>query len=430
MAGDVVQGGQLGTVRKKGNRYYFRYYDAAGARHEVALGTDNEKEANRQAALMETDLESSTRPPGRSLTVAEAWELFEETVLPGKREGTRVAYRSAMQHNWLPKIGEDRLMTLRPDRIRRVLEAMDLSPSTKALRRNQLSGLYKWAIRVGYAQRNPCRDVEMPGKQDPVVDTIAPRYLHLMVRHCPLETRPMVMTLAYAGLRVGELRGLTWNDIGDDGTLHVVKSVYREGRDAIHQHGKPFSKTKSVRGKRDVPIPMALVSELRRWQEVSKDYPNDWDLIFPNHWGGPLRHEALGRHVREAARIVAALPEMDPSKRQAEEERFYPEQITPRTLRHGYARLMLMLGMRLPELQAIMGHAHYETTLRYAHYERKDRPYAVRALDSAESTLRGGGKYLATDMDDLRKHAIGVLQGRDIGNYGGNNGGSPAKETE
>jgi integrase len=160
-----------------------------------------------------------------------------------------------------------------------------------------------------------------------------------------------------------------------------------------------------------------LLDELSRWAKVARNCEeNRWDLVFPAKQWGPLRHDALGKYVSIAAAAIADLPEVAPSARQDGEERYDPDVMTPRTLRHAYARLMLSLAMSLPELQLQMGHAKYSTTLRYARYELRDRPYAVRAFDSWAKRPKHG-KYLRPDIGDVRKHALGKLDGKDIGDY-------------
>lgn len=423
----------MASIRKRGNRYYIRYRDAAGVQHETAAGTSSRREAATLLAQRMGELETGVSPTGRRLTVRQAWEEFERCELPSKREGTRIAYRSAMRANILPALGDEVLATLTSERIRAAIEAMPLAKSTRKLRRNQLSGLYTWAIEKGHAYRNPCRSVKLGRGTDPRLDTIAPRHAYILIRETAPEWRAAVATLYYAGLRVGELRGLQWQDFGRwEKVVSVSNNVFREGREAIEDHGTPFSPPKTDQGTRQVPIPETLVHELRRWERETADNPkNEWNLIFPNQWGRPLRHDALNKAIGEAARRAAANPAM--AKRRDREEAFVPERITARTLRHGYARLMLQLGMTLPELQRMMGHTKYSTTLRYADYEHQVRPAALAAVDAFERS--GGNKAvsLATrrhQQVDAVADAFGPITPRPIrGKNGGKaEGGGPERQ--
>ena len=126
----------MASVRERNGRFYIRYRDADGKQHEIAAQVRTAKQADRLAGEVEKQLEPTVQHSGRSLTVEQAWVLFEEEVLPGKREATRIAYRSAMNHNWLPAIGVMGLKKVQSLDVRRALELMGLARSTQLLRRN------------------------------------------------------------------------------------------------------------------------------------------------------------------------------------------------------------------------------------------------------------------------------------------------------
>jgi integrase/recombinase XerD len=106
---------------------------------------------------------------------------------------------------------------------------------------------------------------------------------------------------------------------------------------------------------RYVPITETLLHMLRRWW-VTHRHPR---LLFPNPTGGPERMRqattAMDRGGVQAA-MSAAVADARIRLR-----------ISVHSLRHGFSTHMLELGVDLRELQTILGHAHPETTARYAH---------------------------------------------------------------
>lgn len=144
-------------------------------------------------------------------------------------------------------------------------------------------------------------------------------------------------TLLYGtGLRLGEGLALEVGDIDAQ-------------RMRIHVRGGKGDKD------RYVPITEALLLMLRRWWATHR-HPR---LIFPNPVGKP-------ETVREAQSpmdrggVQAAL-------KAAVAEAGIRLHIHVHSLRHCFSTHLLELGVDLRELQSILGHAHPETTARYAH---------------------------------------------------------------
>jgi site-specific recombinase XerD len=55
-------------------------------------------------------------------------------------------------------------------------------------------------------------------------------------------------------------------------------------------------------------------------------------------------------------------------------------------LRHTFASHLVMSGVDVVTVQQLLGHAHINMTMRYAHLAPEHRAKAVRALDSALAT--------------------------------------------
>ena len=104
-----------------------------------------------------------------------------------------------------------------------------------------------------------------------------------------------------------------------------------------------------------MPITDTLLRMLRRWWATH----GHARLIFPNPTGGPERMRQAATPMDRGgvqAAIGAAVADARIRLR-----------ISVHSLRHCFSTHMLELGVDLRELQTILGHAHPETTARYAH---------------------------------------------------------------
>jgi integrase/recombinase XerD len=151
-----------------------------------------------------------------------------------------------------------------------------------------------------------------------------------------LRYRVFLILLYSTGLRLGEGLALEIGDIDSN-------------RMRIHVRGGKGDKD------RYVPITDRLLTLLRRWWMIHR-HPS---LLFPNPSGGSKRMcKASGPMDRGGVQLAL---------KAAVKERGIRLRITVHSLRHCFSTHMLELGVDLRELQTILGHAHPETTARYAH---------------------------------------------------------------
>lgn len=135
-----------------------------------------------------------------------------------------------------------------------------------------------------------------------------------------------------AGLRIGELIGLKWEDLDLDGRkLHVGRSRYRH-RETLPKGNKA----------RTIPLTAQAVTVLRSLRHLRGPY------VFCNEDGSPLT-----RHDARVLRPIAIKAGLKP--------------LGPHTLRHTFGSHCAMKGFNIREVQAWMGHASISTTEIYFH---------------------------------------------------------------
>lgn len=145
-----------------------------------------------------------------------------------------------------------------------------------------------------------------------------------------------IKVLLYTGFRCGELWKLEKRDVNlAEGTLTLWK-------------------TKNGRA-RTIPILDCIMPIIKRRMKNS-----DTDHIFPEGSNPWLRN--AWEHVRELMGMDA-----DP-------------QFVPHMLRHTCATRLSQSGVSLPVIKEWLGHTTIQTTIRYAHFNKKDLLEAAKAL--------------------------------------------------
>jgi Site-specific recombinase XerD len=172
----------------------------------------------------------------------------------------------------------------------------------------------------------------------------------------------LLLTAIHTGLRAGELIGLQIKDI-DVGTGAHLRC-----------HGKG-------RKDRATPLTTTTVAVLRAW--LAERAGADTDPVFATRQGNPLSHDAVQRLVAKHTATAAA---SCPSLRD--------KHVTPHTLRHSTAMMLLRSGIDLTVIALWLGHESTETTQIYLHADMTIKEQALARVAPPDSTP---GRYKAPD---------------------------------
>ncbi|WP_424765479.1 tyrosine-type recombinase/integrase [Paenibacillus sp. sgz302251] len=161
----------------------------------------------------------------------------------------------------------------------------------------------------------------------------------------------IVLLMAYAGLRVGEVHRMNIQDLRPDGSLHILGK------------GRKW---------RVIPLPEALHSVLqeslleRRDARQGKEKP-----FFVSQFGRRLSIRMIQTIADNSFQL---LKEGMPS--------LMDKKLSSHKLRHSFATMQIRSGTDIRTLQELLGHASIETTQIYTHIDNKQLRNAMNNISS------------------------------------------------
>lgn len=164
----------------------------------------------------------------------------------------------------------------------------------------------------------------------------------------------------FSGLRLQELLGLRWLDVGQ-GELHVRHQLSRKGGTL-----KPL---KTNAGKRDVALMPELAALLRR-HELASRHSHPEGFVFTSAIGTPLYFRNVQRRGMDE---VVKRARLDKGKRDP----------TMHDLRHSFASLLIAQGLDVVYISRQLDHSNPSTTL-HTYASEFD---SIRHADAARSAL-------------------------------------------
>jgi integrase len=204
--------------------------------------------------------------------------------------------------------------------------------------------IFRRAIKVWGLSLNPVAEVERPRyRVSDDIDAFSPEEVHALVRAAmTAQDASLFMTAAFTGLRQGELLALQWRDVDFAGeVIRVRRSFNAHGGLGTPKSGK-------VRSVPMVPdVARALASLAAR-----PSFTGEEDLVFAGEVGSFQDASALREQYRTALRRAGLRP-----------LRFHD-------LRHTFGTLAVRRA-EIPAVQAWMGHADIQTTMRYVHHRNR-----------------------------------------------------------
>lgn len=336
------------------------YRDAAGVRRAKQFARKKDADAWSTQAAWQVSQGTHTAD-SQSIMVSQAGDIWIAKVEADSRERATVAnYRTILNRHIVPLIGAERLSRLTMPVIRsfvdRLLERRSRPTAARAL--HHLRMILKEAQGRGLVAQNVALGVRLPkaAREKSKVQIPTKATLKKMLSASDDDLRPFVMTAIFTAMRASELRGLTWANLDlKKGTVTVVQRA-----DRFDQIGLP----KSEAAHRTIPLPPALISELKAWKLRCPISP--FDLVFPAPNGGVLNYKNF-----MTRRFLPMLEEAE------------LDRMGLHALRHAAASAWIHQGIDLKRLQTWMGHGSIQLTIdRYGHLlkdEGRDAALAAAA---------------------------------------------------
>ena len=325
-------------------------------------------EAKRwRTALLKVSHDGALRAPS-AITVAEAagsWLELAERGAIRTRSGDRYkpsalrGYEQALRIRLLPPLGAQKLAEItRADLQRLVARWQEDGLSASGIRNtiNPLRAIYRNSdlLTEGSIVSNPTVGLRLPAVRGGRDRTASPDAATRLLRALPDGDRALWATALYAGLRLGELRALDWEDVDLPGSTILVSRSYDPKAGVVEP--------KSRAGRRSVPIASVLREILVEHRALSG---RERGLAFGRTDGRPFDPGGTNNRARRAWAGAG----LDP--------------IGLHECRHTCASYFIAAGVNAKTLSTFLGHASISTTLdRYGHLFPGSEAEAAGLLDA------------------------------------------------
>ena len=223
-----------------------------------------------------------------------------------------------------------------------------LSATSTNMMLSILNLAFEYACDMEYIEENPCvrvRRTKAEAKKIEAFTVDEQRAIERKIARSDDRRLHGILLCLYTGLRIGELLGLTWNDVDlDRGVIKITKTVYREKNDSgMWQLCVDTPKTKA--SDRVIPLPEYITDMLRQDFETAKT-----PYVIENKKGERMS-------IRSYQYLFEKLT-----------ERAGVRKLNFHALRHTFATRAIECGMDIKTVADIMGHQNASITLnRYAH---------------------------------------------------------------
>ena len=182
----------------------------------------------------------------------------------------------------------------------------------------------------------------------------------LIYRKIPIK----IMLLC--GLRSAEINGLRWSDIDfDKGVINVNRNRLTSRERGIYEK-EPKSKT----SKRSVPMPAALIEDLRQYWK--------WFEIADTNFAKKLGQYYIASNIYR----LPIYPHTLGTWLSAIEKKYGFKHVSCHGLRHTYCSILLSQNVPIQTVSRYMGHSDSTVTLQvYSHFIPDTQEKALTALD-------------------------------------------------
>lgn len=357
------------------------YLDKTHAKLVVTKGSGKNRErkvkritytSKRDAKKQYDDFEKSISfTVDYKMTVGQLLDWYiEQFQNNGGKKTTATGYTSASKAI-KPVIGKKKAadMTLRDidTFIRR--QSKTYSPKTIKNQVSLCNSAYKYAIKRGVLEKNPCEYATIPRQVKPHIQILSDSDFQKFLKALDttdLDFKVMCELALFCGLRRSEILGLQQSDVTD--TVTVSKVRHRINKVDI------IETPKTTTSNRTLAVPKFLQEHVQQLIEEQKSRPAHSGFLIQNPFGEPASQSWVRRHMDELINDNHLV------------------RVTMHGLRHTCASMLITKGVPIAEVSAQLGHSSIDITLRtYTHLFTEASTASRRISDLMETLVAPNG---------------------------------------
>ena len=423
-----------GSVRKKGKKWYYRFYvenESGNLVQKEYAGTESKSETEALLRKAMEDYEAKKFvAKSENVTVGDLLDMWvEEELKPGSlANGTVSLYQSTIERIKQHPIGERKLKTVTPDHLQAFFDLLAFGgkkpdgSEAKPLASNSIrpySAVMQAAFRFAVFPKrlmtfNPMQYIKIRHKQETyelfnedsedglTVPTISYEQFKALTDYLKKKDNPALLPIQiayYTGLRIGEVCALTWQDIDlKEQTITVRRSMRYNG--ARHKTEVGTTKRSKIRTVDFCDTLVAILKAAKTEQHKNRfKYGELYSLNYYKQIQEKGRSYYEVYSLQRSEEVPEDYKEIDfvclrpdgcfessstvsiacrtASKKIPGLEGFHFHQ-----LRHTFTSNLLSNGAAPKDVQELLGHADVSTTMNiYAHSTREAKRSSARLLD-------------------------------------------------
>lgn len=220
--------GEIVSIFQRGQRWYANF-QADGKQHRRSLKTTSKKQARQSAIRLEAEiLEGRFRETAKAVTIDKAVEAYVAHQRTESRAAKTIA-KIELTCRRLKELAQSRKVTSLSavnltfvDAYRAVRVAAGAKPKTVHNETVILRQLVNFAVRRELLNNDPLRGMRLKRPKPSRQPCWTRHQVNLIVGKAGEPHLPSLVLLAETGMRVGELKHLTWEDVDfERGVLHI-----------------------------------------------------------------------------------------------------------------------------------------------------------------------------------------------------------------
>ena len=372
-----------GESERKDGIYMYRYTDLDGSRKTIY--TSNLNDLREQEKLIQRDIDDGIGYKAGTTTFNEYFEKYLElkgNISPSTKRNYKRSWENYIKNT---RFGNMTLKDITKSDVILLLKSMSEKglgkPSINTIVAGVLSPCMKMAVEDNIIRSNPCINCrkEIRGEDTEPEDVLTTvqqdNFLTYIKNSKYAYYYPLFVFMLETALRVGEVCGLTWDDVDlEHGFVNITHQLQysNAGKDAC-QYQMLTPKSKS--GIRNVPLSNAardaLMEQMQNQIEMDKkteiEVDGYKDFVFSNRQSKPFITQTIGRILSRIEDDYNA-----DIKKFGDTLKPLPH-IHPHLLRHTACSRMAEAGIDPRTLQDIMGHASMRMTMELYNHVTDER---------------------------------------------------------